>query len=89
MGNDPNRLPCSKFLENKRYLTFIHGSWPHDKDGEHAVTSRKVCTSPSSPRDLLSGNLDCGRRISVHPEYTRRRFGQMFLLWYRTQRMGA
>ena len=50
MGNDPDRLPCGKFLENKRYTIFLHGDWPHDKTKGHTVTSRKVC--PPSFRPL-------------------------------------
>jgi hypothetical protein len=49
MGNDPNRLPCSKFLEHKRYMIFLRGAWPHDKTEGHAVTSRKVCPSVCIP----------------------------------------
>ncbi|KAF9788698.1 inhibitor of apoptosis repeat-containing protein [Thelephora terrestris] len=42
MGNDPDRLPCGKFLENHRYTIFVHGDWPHDKTKGHKVTSRKM-----------------------------------------------
>ena len=71
MGNDPDRLPCSKFLENQRYTIFVHGDWPHDKTKGHAVTSRKVCPSPPFRADLLSDDVDGWRRISVHPARTR------------------
>ena len=67
MGNDPDRLPCGKFLENKRYTLFVHGDWPHDKTRGHAVTSRKVRAIFPSPFDLLSGGVDGRRRVSVHP----------------------
>ena len=72
MGNDPDRLPCGKFLENKRYMLFKHGDWPHDKFRGHAANSRKVRSSPSTSHDLLSGGSDGWRRISVHPTRTRR-----------------
>ena len=66
MGNDPDRLPCSKFLENKRYMLFTHGDWPHDKTKGHAVTSRKVCFFPPYPCGLLSDNPDCWGRVSIY-----------------------
>ena len=72
MGNDPDRLPCGKFLENKRYMIFKHGDWPHDKTRGHAVTSRKVRSSSPTFHDLLSFGSDCWRRISVHPTRTGR-----------------
>ena len=72
MGNDPDRLPCGKFLEGKRYMIFVHGDWPHDKAKRHAVTSRKVCSSLPFHHDLLNDNVDGRRRISVHPTRSRR-----------------
>jgi hypothetical protein len=67
MGNDPDRLPCGKFLEGKRLMIFLHGAWPHDKTRGHAVTSRKVCPFLLFPCGLFSNGVDGWRRISVHP----------------------
>lgn len=53
MGNDPDRLPCSKFLEEKRFRIFLRGDWPHDRTKGHTVTSRKVRLPYPHPFDLL------------------------------------